>query len=125
MAEVNSTEQLQAHYVETMGSVPAAITAMFDMDERFAAAYTTIRKLIYEDRENGLPLYVKESYLVLLDVSVDNTSGALNHLAAAKRAGFNAVQLKELLLCAFLVRGVAAFGKTGHELWNAFEGIEG
>jgi len=125
VVDVNLTEQLQAHYVETMGSVPAAIAAMFDMDEEFAAAYTKIRKLIYDDRENGLPLHIKESYLVLLDISVDNASGALNHLAAAKRAGFNAVQLKELLLCAFLVRGVAAFGKVGHELWNAFEDIDG
>ena len=112
----------QAHYVETMGSVPAAIATMFEMDPEFAGHYTDIRELIYRERPDGLSLPVKELILVLLDICVSNKDGAVNHLRAAQRAGLTKTQLREMLLEAFLVLGVSGWGKVGHHLWAEWDG---
>jgi alkylhydroperoxidase/carboxymuconolactone decarboxylase family protein YurZ len=109
------------HYVETMGAVPDAIAAMFDMNEEFAGHYTDIRELIYRDRSDGMTLAMKELVLVLLDIAVSNKDGALNHMRAAQRAGLTRVQLYEMLLEAFLVLGVSGWGKVGFHLWEAWD----
>lgn len=103
-----------------MGDVPAAINAMFAMDAEFGGSYTDIRESIYAERPDGLPLAVKELILVVLDVSVSNTDGALNHLRAARRAGLTKTQLHEMLLEVFLVLGVSGWGKVGYHLWESW-----
>lgn len=110
-----------SHYQETLGNVPPAIAAMFDMDAEFANAYTDIRELIYRERDDGLSLAYKELLLVMFDLAVSNTAGAINHLRAARRAGLTREQLKEALIIAFLVLGVSGWGKVGHELWSAWD----
>ena len=109
------------HYEESMGSVPHAISVMFGMNEDFFSAYTDIRELIYSDRADGLALRHKELLLVMFDLAVCNTSGALNHLAAARRAGLNGTELREALMIAFLVMGVSGWGQVGCHLWESWE----
>lgn len=113
------------HYMDTLGNVPPAIATMFDMDEEFGEHYTDIRELIYTERPDGLSLAMKEMILVLLDITVDNKGGAINHLRAAQRAGLTKTQMKELLIECFLVLGVSAWGKVGFHLWNAWDETEG
>ena len=109
------------HYIDTMGAVPAAIGAMFEMDEEFASHYTDIRELIYRERPEGMSLAMKELLLVLLDITVSNRDGALNHMRAAQRAGLTRTQLYEMLLEAFLVLGVSGWGKVGYHLWQSWD----
>lgn len=109
------------HYERTMGSVPAAIGAMFAMDEKFANAYTDIRELIYTDRADGMSLANKELLLVMFDLAVSNKDGALNHLRAARRAGLTESALFEALMIAFLVMGVSGWGKVGYHLWESWQ----
>jgi alkylhydroperoxidase/carboxymuconolactone decarboxylase family protein YurZ len=108
-----------AHYEETIGNVPAPIRNMFAMSPEFADAYTDIRELIYTEREEGLSVAMKELILVLLDVVVGQTDGAINHLRAAQRGGLTQTQLMEGLLETFLVFGVSKWGLTGHKVWEA------
>jgi alkylhydroperoxidase/carboxymuconolactone decarboxylase family protein YurZ len=109
------------HYEDSMGSVPAAIGAMFAMDEKFANAYTDIRELIYTDRPDGMPLAQKELLLVMFDLAVSNKDGAINHLSAARRAGLTETALYEALMIAFLVVGVSGWGKVGYHLWETWQ----
>lgn len=113
------------HYMTTLGNHPPAISTMFDMDEEFGEHYTDIRELIYRERQDGLSLAMKEMILVLLDVTVDNRGGAINHLRAAQRAGLTKTQMKEMLIECFLVLGVSAWGKVGFHLWNAWDDADG
>jgi alkylhydroperoxidase/carboxymuconolactone decarboxylase family protein YurZ len=113
--------ELLDHYQETLGNIPPAIRAMSELDDGFFDAYTEIRKLIYQDREDGLPLAIKELLLVVLDIAVDQGKGAANHLAAAKRAGLTKTQLKEALMEVFMVLGVSAWGKAGYPLWDQWD----
>ena len=113
--------ELLNHYMETLGNVPPAIRAMSELDDRFFAAYTEIRKLIYEERDDGLPTSIKELLLVVLDITVSQGTGAANHLAAAKRAGLTRTQLQETLMAVFMVLGVSAWGKVGYPLWDQWD----
>ena len=113
--------QLLEHYQGTLGNIPPAIQAMSELDDGFFDAYTNIRKLIYQEREDGLPLAIKELLLVVLDITVDQGKGGANHLAAAKRAGLTKTQLKEALMEVFMVLGVSAWGKAGYPLWDQFD----
>ena len=109
------------HYQETLGNIPPAIRAMSELDDGFFDAYTDIRKLIYQEREEGLSVALKELLLVVLDITVDQRAGAANHLAAAKRAGLTRTQLKEALMEVFMVLGVSAWGKAGYPLWDQWD----
>jgi alkylhydroperoxidase/carboxymuconolactone decarboxylase family protein YurZ len=113
------------HFVDTMGAVPHAIDTMFEMDPEFAEHYTDIRELIYRERPDGLPLATKELLLTAFDVAVVNVGGAKAHLGSARRAGLTRTQLKETLLIAFLVQGVASFGLVGEHLWKAWDQVGG
>ncbi len=115
------SSELLEHYMETLGNVPPAIRSMSELDDRFFAAYTEIRQLIYEEREDGLPTSIKELLLVVLDITVSQGTGAANHLAAAKRAGLTRTQLQEALMAVFMVLGVSAWGKVGHSLWDQWD----
>ena len=110
------------HYTETLGHVPAAIAALYDLDEVIGTAHTDVRKLIYQTRPDGLSLAVKELFLVALDIAAGNKSGALNHLSAAKRAGATDSQVREILLSIYLVFGVSAWGTVGQHVWTAWKG---
>jgi alkylhydroperoxidase/carboxymuconolactone decarboxylase family protein YurZ len=112
---------IREHYESTMTAVPPAIESMFAMDEEFAEHYTDIRELIYRERPDGLDLATKELFLVAYDLTVNNPGGALNHLAAARRAGATATQLREVLMMAFLVRGVSGWGLVGAQLWDSLD----
>lgn len=111
--------EIREHYESTMTAVPHAIETMFEMDEEFAEHYTDIRGLIYRDRPEGLDLATKELFLVAFDLTVDNPAGAVNHLAAARRAGVTDTQVREMLMMAFLVRGVSGWGLVGAQLWDS------
>lgn len=119
------TSSRLAHYMDTLENLPPAISTMFDMDEEFGEHYTDIREIIYRERPDGLSLAMKELILVLLDITVDNRGGAINHLRAAQRAGLTKTQMKEMLIECFLVLGVSAWGKVGFHLWNAWDKVEG
>jgi alkylhydroperoxidase/carboxymuconolactone decarboxylase family protein YurZ len=112
---------LLAHYQDTLGNIPPAIQTMSDLDGDFFAAYTDIRKLIYQERPEGLSTAIKELLLVVLDITVDQGPGAVNHLAAAKRAGLTRTQLHEALMEVFMVLGVSAWGKVGRTLWDQWD----
>jgi alkylhydroperoxidase/carboxymuconolactone decarboxylase family protein YurZ len=118
---MGASNPLLEHYDGTLGNIPPAIRAMSELDDGFFDAYTTIRKLIYQEREDGLPLAIKELLLVVLDITVDQGKGGANHLAAAKRAGLTKTQLKEALMEVFMVLGVSAWGKSGFPLWDQFD----
>ncbi len=118
-----SSDPRFTHYMETLGNVPPAISSMADMDDEFFPIYTELRKLIYRDRSEGLPPAFKELLLVVLDITVSQGPGALNHLAAAKRAGLTKTQLQETLLAVFMVLGVSAWGKVGHTLWEEWDDL--
>jgi len=109
---------LNAHYVETLGAVPEAIQVMSALSPEFFDAYTTIRKLTYAESHDGLSLRHKELLYTILDVSVSNKDGALNHLRAARRAGLTDAELRDALIITFVVRGVASWGLVGHHLWT-------
>jgi|GEM_PF-6360471 len=113
--------ELREHYESTMGSVPGPIDEMFEMDTAFAESYSAIRLGIYEQRPEGFDLATKELFLVLLDITVHNRDGALNHLAAARRAGATVDQVKEMLMMAFLVVGVSGWGVVGCHVWAAVD----
>jgi alkylhydroperoxidase/carboxymuconolactone decarboxylase family protein YurZ len=114
--------ELRDHYESTMGSVPGPIAEMFNMDTAFAENYSAIRRGIYQERPEGFDLGTKELILVLLDITVHNRDGALNHLAAARRAGATTDQVKEMLMMAFLVVGVSGWGLVGCHVWAAVDG---
>jgi alkylhydroperoxidase/carboxymuconolactone decarboxylase family protein YurZ len=121
---MSMSAESREHYESTMESVPGPIDAMFKMDGQFADAYTEIRQGIYQERSEGFDLATKELFLVVLDITVHNRDGALNHLAAARRAGATADQVKEMLMMAFLVIGVSGWGLVGCHVWEAIEGEE-
>jgi alkylhydroperoxidase/carboxymuconolactone decarboxylase family protein YurZ len=106
------------HYVETMGRLTPGIETLFDMDPEFAGHYTDLRELIYRDRADGLSLAMKELLIVLLDVSVSNPDGAINHLRAARQNGLTRTQLQEMIYACFLVRGVSSWGMANVKLWR-------
>lgn len=116
---MTANDRLQ-HYQESLGNIPPAIGTMFAMDEEFAGYYTDIRELIYQSRDDGLSLAVKELLLVMFDLAVSNADGGINHMRAARRAGLTQTQLREALLIAFLVMGVSGWGKVGYRLWAAW-----
>lgn len=120
---MTTSDRLQ-HYQESLGNIPPAIATMFAMDEGFAGHYTDIREQIYQSREDGLSLAVKELLLVMFDLAVSNADGGINHLRAARRAGLTETQLREALLIAFLVMGVSGWGKVGYRLWDAWTADE-
>ncbi|GAA3733893.1 hypothetical protein GCM10022239_07590 [Leifsonia bigeumensis] len=106
-----------AHYIETLGAVPEAIQRMSELSTEFFDSYTAIRKLAYSDSEGGLSLRHKELLFTILDVTVSNRDGALNHLRAARRAGLTDAELRDALIITFIVRGVASWGLVGQDLW--------
>jgi alkylhydroperoxidase/carboxymuconolactone decarboxylase family protein YurZ len=109
----------ERHYMETLGNIPAPIAAMFDMDDGFGDAYSDLRELIYTERSDGLSTAMKELLMVTFDIVANNLDGALNHLAAARRAGLTDTQLREALLEVFLIFGVSSWGRVGHKVWEA------
>lgn len=111
-------------YMNTLGNVPSAIHAMSEVDEEWLSIHTRLRKLVLAPRPDGLPLSTQELVLVALDIAAGNEHGAINHLNAARRAGATKDQLRDIMLCLYLVFGVSKWGLTGHHVWNAWDESE-
>lgn len=111
------TESWEDHYQETLGNIPEAIRQLFDLDPEVATAYTTIRKRAYTRADGHLPLKYRELVFVVVDIEIGNHGGAMNHLAAAIKAGLTRTELADALIEMLIVRGISAWGLTGHRVW--------
>jgi len=111
------SESWENHYLETLGNVPEAIRQLFDLDPEVATAYTAIRKRAYASEEGHVPLKYRELIFVVVDIEIGNYGGAMNHLAAAIKAGLTRTELADALIEMIMVRGISTWGLTGHRVW--------
>ena len=107
------------HFQSTLGNVPPSIAVLAENAPDMLDGYVGIRRWVLGSREGGLDLATKELIFVLLDVVYDNEAGALNHLAAAQRAGLTTTALLDAMVEVFMVGGIQTWGKVGHKVYEA------
>ena len=110
--------EVRQHYLDSLGLVPPAVTALFDMNERFGEHFTDVRRLIFEDRSDGLPLAVKELVFVIIDAILGNVPAGIHHLRAARKAGLTETQLADMFLVLYFETGASNWGISGHRIWS-------
>jgi alkylhydroperoxidase/carboxymuconolactone decarboxylase family protein YurZ len=102
------------HFIDTLGNVPPAISAMEEAAPDALEGYVQMRRWIM--RDGALPLKFKELIFVVLDVIAHNLAGAKNHLAAAMRAGLTTEELAEALIQVMMVHGIQTWGICGYQV---------
>ncbi len=103
-------------YLQTIGQVPPAISAMNRADPQVLDGFLTMREAIMSDKDDGLPFKYKELIFVLLDLLAGNLDGARLHLGAGLDAGLTRTELSEALFQTMLLHGLKTWGLGGHQL---------
>lgn len=117
-------KDLLKHYQQTLGNIPAPISALMKYDPVSFEGYTMIRKNIMKKPPNGaLPVKIKELIFVILDCVVGNLEGAKNHVRAALKAGLKMEELVEALVQVMMVIGITSWGMVGYKVAEFAEKI--
>jgi alkylhydroperoxidase/carboxymuconolactone decarboxylase family protein YurZ len=121
MTDATPQDELEEHWVRTLGAVPELMATLRRMNEEYFASYTRMRRQLLEERPGRLSNGAREIAYVVIDVMRDNLPGAKNHARAALKAGVTKDQIAELITILLLTTGMVTFGKVGKELWEFVE----
>ena len=113
------SEQWEREWEAQMGAVPPFLRELHEMFPVAEGAYRETRGAIFSEREGGLTTAEKELVLLVMNVSLNNVEGALNHLRLARRAGLSKQAVREVLAQCMLYLGVISHVRIGQVLWRA------
>jgi alkylhydroperoxidase/carboxymuconolactone decarboxylase family protein YurZ len=74
---------------------------------------------VFAEHAEGLTRAEKELVLLVMNVTLANTEGAMNHLRLARRAGLSIQAVREVLAECMLYLGVISHVRVGQVLWRA------
>ena len=111
-------------WTEMIGAVPPFAQALHDISEVADEAYRRQRRWIVEKRADGLSDREKETLMMVLNIAVANTPGAVTHMRAARRHGLTEWQLREELAQSFLFVGAIEFVRTGQVVWQEWKSAD-
>jgi alkylhydroperoxidase/carboxymuconolactone decarboxylase family protein YurZ len=112
-------EAWEAEWEAQMGAVPPFLRELHEMFPEAEAAYRTTRGAIFAEGQGGLTTAEKELVLLVMNVTLGNLEGALNHLRLARRAGLSQQAVREVLAQCLLYLGVISHVRIGQTLWRA------
>lgn len=102
-----------------MGVVPPFVRELHEMFPAAESAYRETREAIFVERRDGLTTAEKELVLLVMNITLNNVEGALNHLRLARRAGLSQQAVREVLAQCMLYLGVISHVRIGQVLWRA------
>ncbi len=105
----------EPHYRETMGAVPESIAQMAELAPAVFDGYSQLRTWILRP-DGDLPRKYKHLIFSVLDCSIGNQGGAINHIRAGMRAGLTVGEVAEAMLQLLITNGTPAWGKTGRHV---------
>jgi alkylhydroperoxidase/carboxymuconolactone decarboxylase family protein YurZ len=117
-------EEWELEWEAQMGAVPPFVRELHEMLPEAEAAYRTTRGAIFAESDGGLTTAEKELVLLVMNVTLNNVDGALNHLRLARRAGLGDQALREVLASCMLYLGVISHVRIGQVLWREVEDPE-
>jgi alkylhydroperoxidase family enzyme len=112
-------EQWEAQWEAQMGAVPPFIRELHAMSSAAEAAFRSSRADVFAEHAEGLTRAEKELVLLVMNVTLANTEGAMNHLRLARRAGLSIQAVREVLAECMLYLGVISHVRVGQVLWRA------
>ncbi len=110
-----------AHFVETLGQVPASVQALIDLAPGALPGYVALREFAYG---GALDHRTVELLFTLLDVVEGHTEAAKAHVEEAVKAGLTVPQLAEALTVAMMVSGISTFATSGHHVLRHAAAVE-
>jgi alkylhydroperoxidase/carboxymuconolactone decarboxylase family protein YurZ len=108
----------EQEWEEQFGAVPPFARELHAMFPAAENAYRTTRGAIFTEHPDGLTTAQKELLLMVMNVALDNTEGALTHLRLARGAGLSTQAVREALAQCLLYLGVISHVRTGQVLWR-------
>jgi alkylhydroperoxidase/carboxymuconolactone decarboxylase family protein YurZ len=114
-------EPWEAEWVAQMGAVPPFLRELRELSPVAETAYRTSRGDLFTEHPDGLTTAEKELALLVMNVTLANTEGALNHLRLARKAGLSVQAVREVLAECILYLGVISHVRVGQVLWRACE----
>jgi alkylhydroperoxidase/carboxymuconolactone decarboxylase family protein YurZ len=111
-------EQWEEEWKAQMGKVLPFVRELREMSPAAETAYRTSRADLFTERADGLTTVEKELALLVMNVTLGNTDGALNHLRLARKAGLSVQAVGELLSECMLYLGVISHQRVGQVLWR-------
>jgi alkylhydroperoxidase/carboxymuconolactone decarboxylase family protein YurZ len=111
-------ERARAHYASADDEMPAPIGELARQFPELAEQFVHTRQSMV-DIEGGLTAPVRELFLCLLSAQGGYLDGARRHLGRALAAGLPSAAVAEMLTCAVLTHGAAAWEAYGRALWQA------
>jgi alkylhydroperoxidase/carboxymuconolactone decarboxylase family protein YurZ len=115
-------EQWEEEWEAQMGSVPPFVRELREMSPTAETAYRAGRADLFAERPDGLTTAEKELALLVMNVTLGNTDGALNHLRLARKAGLSVQAVREILSECMLYLGVISHVRVGQVLWRECTG---
>ena len=111
-------DELDRHWIDTMGELPKSVARLKEFNENYYAAYTDLRKACLEEQSDGLSLKHKELVLMVIDALNRHIPGAKRHVRAGLAAGLTMQELKDALKLIVLTGGILAWNKFADEAWS-------
>jgi alkylhydroperoxidase/carboxymuconolactone decarboxylase family protein YurZ len=113
------SEQWESEWEAQMGAVLPLIRELHEMSPAAEGAYRSSRADLFAEHADGLTRPEKELVLLVMNVALANTEGALNHLRLARKAGLSVQAVREVLAECMLYLGVISHVRVGQVLWRA------
>jgi alkylhydroperoxidase family enzyme len=111
-------EQWEAEWTAQMDAVPPFIRELHAMSPAAEAAFRSSRADLFTEHAEGLTRAEKELVLLVMNVTVANTAGAMNHLRLARKAGLSIQAVRDVLAECMLYLGVISHVRVGQVLWR-------
>jgi alkylhydroperoxidase/carboxymuconolactone decarboxylase family protein YurZ len=111
-------EQWEEEWEGQMGTVLPFVRELREMSPTAETAYRMSRADVFTERADGLTTAEKELALLVMNVTLGNTEGALTHLRLARKAGLSMQAIRELLSECMLYLGVISHVRVGQVLWR-------
>jgi alkylhydroperoxidase/carboxymuconolactone decarboxylase family protein YurZ len=112
------TERWEQEWEAQVGAVPPLARELHDLSPTAENAYRTSRADLFTESEDGLTRAEKELVLLVMNITLGNTDGALNHLRLARQAGLSDQAVREVLAECVLYLGVISHVRVGQVLWR-------
>jgi alkylhydroperoxidase/carboxymuconolactone decarboxylase family protein YurZ len=113
------TEPWEQEWEAQMGAVAPFLRELRELSPVAETAYRTSRADLFAEHPDGLTRAEKELVLLVMNVTLANTEGALNHLRLAREAGLSVQAVREVLAECILYLGVISHVRIGQTLWRA------
>ena len=113
------SREWEAEWEAMLGSVPELARELREMSGPAEEGYRGLRRWIYADHADGSPRAVKELVMIVINVAMGNSQGAITHLRMARENGLTTMQLAEALAQCFLTLGLIRFNTAGLPVWQA------